>query len=75
MFEFLFHYPARLFQRGEFLWASGWSGWLLLVLCLAVAAGLGWFLWQRHSQNLRGTRWIVLAALQALSLWVLLVML
>lgn len=75
MFEFLFHYPARLFQRGEFLWASGWSGWLLLALCLAVAAGLGWFLWKRHSQNLRGTRWIALAALQALSLWVLLVML
>jgi hypothetical protein len=75
MFEFLFHYPARLFQRGEFLWASGWSGWLLLVLCLGVAAGLGWYLWTRHSQNLRGTRWIALAALQALSLWVLLVML
>ncbi len=75
MFEFLFHYPARLFQRGEFLWASGWSGWLLLFVCSLVAAGLGWFLWKRHSQNLRGTRWIVLAALQALSLWVLLVML
>ncbi len=75
MFEFLFHYPARLFQRGEFLWASGWSGWVLLILCSAVAAGLGWFLWKRQSRNLRGTRWIALAALQALSLWVLLVML
>lgn len=75
MFEFLFHYPARVFQRGEFLWVSGWPGWLLLVLCLAVAAGLGWFLWKRHSQNLRGTRWMALAALQALCLWVLLVML
>lgn len=75
MFEFLFHYPARLFERGEFLWASGWPGWLLGSLCVAVAAGLGWFLAQRHSPNLKGRRWIVLAALQALSLWVLLVML
>jgi uncharacterized membrane protein len=75
MFEFLFHYPARLYQRGELLFASGWPGWLLVVLCLAVTAGLGYFLFQRKSQNLRGRRWVVLAGLQALALCVLLLML
>jgi hypothetical protein len=75
MFEFLFHYPARVFERGEFLFVSGWPLWALIALCVAVALGLGWYLRQRHGQNLRGRRWMALAALQALSLWVLLLML
>ncbi len=75
MFETLFLYPARLFERGEFLFASGWPLWGLLLACAAVAGGLGWWLWKRHGQNLAAPRWVYLAALQALALWVVLVML
>ena len=28
MFEFLFKYPAQVFNRGTFLFASGWPGWM-----------------------------------------------
>ncbi|MDX2268323.1 MAG: glutamine amidotransferase [Bryobacter sp.] len=75
MFEFLFLHPYRLFARGEFLWASGWPGWLLAAMCALVAVGLGWYLFQKKSGNLGGQRWLWLAALQALSLAVLLVIL
>ena len=46
MFEFFFKYPTTVFRRGEFVFASGWSTWLLLLAVLAAGAGLGWHLWR-----------------------------
>ena len=42
MFEFLFKYPLAAYRKGEFLFASGWPGWLLAVACALAAAGLAW---------------------------------
>ena len=41
MFELLFKYSQATFDRGEFLFASGWPLWLLGALVVAAAAGLG----------------------------------
>ena len=75
MFEFFFSYPSRLFSKGEVLFASGWPVWLLIVLGLALVAGAGYLMFRRHGKNLSGSRWMVLAALQALVLVLLLAML
>lgn len=75
MFESLFLYPARLFSKGELLFASGWPVWLLIVACLAIVVGIGFVVFQRHGANLKGARWIVIAGLQALVLCLLLMML
>ncbi len=42
MFEFLFKYPLAAYRKGEFLFASGWPGWLLAAACALAAAGLAW---------------------------------
>jgi hypothetical protein len=75
MFEFLFLHPARLFSKGEFLFASGWPAWLLALLCLAIFGALLWLLSQRRGNNLKGSRWIWIAALQGIVFAVLLTML
>ena len=49
--------------------------WLLIVLCLGLVAGIGYSVFQRQGENLKGPRWIVVAALQAFVLCLLLVML
>ena len=41
MFEFLFKYSRETFARSEFLWASGWSQWLLVALIAVAALALG----------------------------------
>ena len=40
MFEFFFKYPLAAYRKGEFLFASGWSVWLLVVLLAIAAAAL-----------------------------------
>ncbi len=49
--------------------------WLLIVLCFALIAGLGYTVFQRQGDNLKGLRWIAVAAIQAFVLCLLLVML
>lgn len=49
--------------------------WLLIVLCFALIAGLGYTVFHRQGDNLKGLRWIAVAALQAFVLCLLLVML
>ena len=49
--------------------------WLLIVLCFALIAGLGYTVFQRQGDNLKGLRWIAVAAFQAFVLCLLLVML
>ena len=41
MFEFLFKYSRETFARSEFLFASGWPGWLLVALIAIAALALG----------------------------------
>ena len=53
MFEFLFKYPRTVFRKGEFVFASGWPGWLLLLVILAAAGGLVWHL-RRNPGRLEG---------------------
>ena len=49
--------------------------WMLIVLCLALIAGIGYTVFQRQGDNLKGLRWIAVAAFQAFVLCLLLVML
>jgi hypothetical protein len=71
MFESLFLYPYRLFAKGEFLFASGWPVWLLVVLSLALIGVVGFLILRQQ----KGRRWLVIAGLQAFVLCLLLFML
>ena len=75
MFETLFLYPSRLFSKGEFLFASGWPVWLLVVLSVGLIAGVLYLVFKQHGDNLKGLRWVTIAALQAFVLCLLLFML
>jgi len=41
MFEFLFKYPSSIFSKGEFVLLGAWPKWVLFLLVLAAAIGLG----------------------------------
>ena len=74
MFEFLFKYPLNVFAKGHFVLLGSWPRWVLLLLVLAAAGGLGAFLIakRRHfTKTLRGYRSVVLWALD----WALLALL
>src|ERR1700680_920959 len=45
MFQFLFKYPISIFSKGEFVLLGAWPKWILFLLVLGTAAGLG--LWIR----------------------------
>ncbi len=74
MFEFLFHYPLTVFRKGEFVFASGWSGWLLLLAIAALGAGILWHL-RRHPGRLGQRQLAGLGALQVAALALVLFML
>ena len=63
MFELLFKYPQTVFRKGEFVFASGWPGWLLLLAIAAAAAGLVWHL-RRNPGRLAGRQLPWIAAFQ-----------
>ncbi len=75
MFEFLFKYPQTVFRKGEFVFATGWPGWLLILAILAVGGGLAWHLRQNpgrlegRAQQGVGALQILTAALALLMLW------
>jgi uncharacterized membrane protein len=79
MFQFLFKYPGPVFTKGRLVLLSAWPPWLLPVLIVAAAGGLGLLIRRRirHSETkLRGLRvgaiWgtqSVLLALLLLLLW------
>lgn len=71
MFEFFFKYPPTVFRKGEFLFLSGWPVWLLVLLILGAAAGLGWHVrrrGERFSAARQAAIWLFQSALVALLL-------
>ncbi len=74
MFELLFKYSRTTFEQGEFLFASGWPVWLLVVASLAVMAAVGYSLMQRRD-SLNVGKLIVLAGIQTAMLTLVLVLL
>ena len=75
MFEFLFNYPQTVFRKGEFVFASGWPGWLLVLVILAVGGGLAWHLGKNPGRlagrplQAVGVLQFLTAALVLLMLW------
>src|ERR1700684_1675222 len=75
MFEFFFKYPRSVYARGQLSLLGAWPKWTLMLLILAVAAGLAWLIRSRLAQAapvMRGWRawgiWGVAALLPALLL-------
>lgn len=65
MFEFLFKYPSTVFAKGKLVLLAGWPVWLLALLSLIFAAGLGWWMWQSKPTWNRirsGMLWMLQAA-------------
>ncbi|HEX4642684.1 MAG TPA: glutamine amidotransferase [Candidatus Acidoferrales bacterium] len=79
MFEFLFKYPRSVFSKGTLVLLGAWPWWVFVLLILAAAAGLGWFIRSKLPQasaqvkNWKaGVIWLLqfaLAALILLLLW------
>ena len=68
MFEFLFSYPARIYEKGQFVLLSGWPIWVLGLMALALAMALAWpYIQSRRDAAIRVKGWHagVLWALQA----------
>jgi hypothetical protein len=63
VFEFLFKYPATVFRKGNFVFASGWSPWVLVLLIVAAGVGLAWHL-RRSPGRLEGRRLIAVGLLE-----------
>ena len=64
MFELLFNYPLSIYRKGEFVFASGWPGWLLLLLVLAAGGALFWNV-RNSPSSLSPRRKLALWGLQA----------
>src|SRR5262249_19445732 len=50
MFEFFFKYPSAVFSRGHIVLLGAWPKWVLGLLLLAAAAGLGLLILSRFPQ-------------------------
>ncbi|MCP5114157.1 MAG: VWA domain-containing protein, partial [bacterium] len=75
MFEFLFNYSPAVFSKGKFVLLGSWPVWVLVLLILAAAAGVGWNIWRRRGTLAVGMKrwrpalvWLLQAALLALLL-------
>ena len=64
MVEFWFKYPAAVFEKGQFVFASGRPVWLLALLVAAAAAALGWHI-RRERGRLSTARVAAAWALQS----------
>lgn len=73
MFEFLFKYPLAAFQKGEFVFASGWPAWLLALLAVVAGGALLWHARRGRSRISPRALWAVWS-LQALAVALVLFM-
>jgi uncharacterized membrane protein len=79
MFELLFKYPRSVYSQGQFALLGAWPKWILVLLILAVAAGLAWLIRSRLADAapvMRSWRaWVIwtlqtlLAAMVLVLLW------
>ena len=74
MFEFLFKYSRATYERGEFLFASGWPLWVLVLLILVAAVAVGVSL-VRNRNDFGWVRLAVIGTLQVAVAAVVLTML
>lgn len=49
MFEFLFKYPPAIFAKGKLVLLASWPAWVMLLLVVLAAGGVGWFLRERRT--------------------------
>jgi uncharacterized membrane protein len=76
MFELLFQHPLSVYQKGSFVWQSGWPAWLLIVAVVVAIALLAWFVFGKARQaGWSLPRGIALWGMQAVIVTVLLLML
>ncbi len=76
MFELFFQHPLSVFQKGTFVFQSGWPVWLLCLLALGGAAGLGVFVFGKTRQaGWPAVRSVAVWAMQSTIVAVLLLML
>jgi Putative glutamine amidotransferase len=78
MFEFFFRYPARVFSQGSFVLLGSWPKWVLGLLLLGTAAGLGWRVYSRiarSSQDLKYWQAVVIWLLESAVVCLILVLL
>lgn len=75
MFRWLFKYPGTTFSKGEFALLGSWPKWLLILLVVAIAVGLGLLIRSRLSESAPAIRrwravllWILQSSLAALIL-------
>lgn len=75
MFELLFKYPLAMYRKGSLVLLSGWPGWALMLVAVALFVGVA-FLFLRNRERWKGTgKAMTLAVLQWGALALLLVML
>jgi uncharacterized membrane protein len=78
MFQWLFKYPVPTFSKGEFVLLGSWPKWVLCLLVVAAALGLGLLIRARLSQAAPGIErrravilWLLQSSLVALVLFLL----
>lgn len=71
MFELFFKYPLAAYRKGDWVFASGWPLWLLVLLAALAAGGLAWHAQRSRSplgQRARAVVWALQALAAALAL-------
>src|SRR5205823_12212973 len=78
MFEFLFKYPPSVFSKGTFVLLGSWPRWVLMAALLGTAGLLAWAIWHtraRLTSSMRGSRAVVVWALESALVALLLLLL
>ncbi len=78
MFEFFFKYPRSAYSEGQIALLGAWPKWVLALLIIAAAAGLGWVIrsqFKDAAPNMRGWRAWLIWGMQSLVAAIVLVLL
>ena len=74
MFEFLFKYPPAIFSKGKLVLLAPWPLWLMILLLIAGAGAVFWFLRERK-EALSGIRLVAIGIAQTAMIAIILFML